>query len=93
MKDKSYMQMCIHLDGKDDVYLRIPTVWDEIQKQWIGFIKTPLTQRLIAASGKNSFDLQNSFNVEISKLMHESEELGKEIFDMFMPAFYWGDTK
>ena len=27
---ESYMEMCIHLEGKDNVYLRIPTVWDDI---------------------------------------------------------------
>lgn len=90
--EQSYMEMCIHLDGKENIYLRIPTVWDDIEKQWIGFIKTPVTQRLIAGKGKTSFDLQNSFNVEMSKMMSESEELGKEIFSMFMPAFYWEKT-
>jgi hypothetical protein len=67
----------------------VPTIWDEVKKQWIGFIKTPTSNRLIAAYGKTSFDLQNSFNIEVSKLMHESEEMGMEIFAMFMPAFYW----
>lgn len=87
--DKSYMELCIHLDGKDNVYLRVPTVWDEVKRQWIGFIKTPVTKRLIAASGKDSFELQNSFNVEMSKLMHESKELGQEIFNMFKDKSHW----
>jgi hypothetical protein len=88
-KDKSYMELCIHLDGKENVYLRVPIFWDDIKKQWIGFIKTSITQRLIAGSGKTSFELENSFNREISKVMQESEDLGQEIFEMFMPAFYW----
>jgi len=92
MNEKSYMEMCIHLDGKDDVYLRIPTVWDDIKKQWIGFIKTPTTQKLIHGEGKTSFDLQNSMNKSISEAMHESKEMGEEIFSMFMPSFYWEEN-
>lgn len=89
MNEKNYMELCIHLDGKENVYLRIPTVWDDIKKQWIGFIKTPKTQRLISGQGKTSFDLQNSFNHNMNKLFEEGGDIAKEIFDMFMPAFYW----
>jgi hypothetical protein len=88
-KEKSYMELCIHLDGKENVYLRVPTVWDSVEKQWVGFIKTPITHRLISGNGKTSFDLNNSFNINMSKLMAESEEIAKEVFEMFMPAFYW----
>ncbi len=48
----SYMELCLHVDGGQNLYLRIPTVWDDINKQWIGFIKTPKSQRLIHAEGK-----------------------------------------
>lgn len=89
MNEKSYMELCFHLDGKENVYLRIPTVWDEIGKQWIGFIKTPTSQRLISGKGKNSFDLQNNFNEEVSKIFSEGGKDAKELFEMFMPAFYW----
>lgn len=84
----NYMELCIHLDGKENIYLRIPTVWDEANKQWIGFIKTPETQRLITGNGKTSFDLQNSFNLEISKLFEENEKMAEEVLSMFMPAWY-----
>lgn len=90
-KKYDYMEMCLQLDGKENVYLRIPTVWDSVQQQWVGFIKTPKTQRLIHGKGKNSFDLQNSFNEAMSAMIHESKEMGEEIFGMFMPAFYWED--
>ena len=85
----SYMEMCLNIDTKENLYLRIPTVWDSIENQWVGFIKTPESKRLITGSGKTSFDLQNDFNKNISKMMQESEELGEEIYGMFMPAFYW----
>jgi len=83
------MELAIHLDGKESVYLRVPTLWDDVEKQWIGFIKTPITNKLISATGKNSFELQNNFNKNVSKMMHASEEMGQEIFSMFMPSFYW----
>jgi hypothetical protein len=60
-----------------------------VEKQWIGFIKTPITNKLISATGKNSFELQNNFNNNVSKMMQASEEMGQEIFSMFMPSFYW----
>jgi len=83
-KDSSYMELCIHLDGKENVYLRIPTVWDDIKKQWIGFIKTPVTQRLIHAEGKDSFELQNNFNHSLNKIFQEGGEVADEVFGMFM---------
>ncbi len=89
-KNDSYMELCVHVDGKENVYLRVPTVWDAVKKQWIGFIKTPTTQKLIAASGKDSFELQNNFNIELSKFIHD-KEYSDEIFSMFMPVFYWED--
>jgi hypothetical protein len=88
-KDKSYMELCLHVDGGENLYLRVPTVWNAVDKTWIGFIKTPKTQRLIHAEGKTSFDLQNSFNIEVSKVFKEGGQLAEEIFAMFMPAFYW----
>ena len=79
----SYMELCMHIDGKEYVFLRIPTVWDDVNKHWIGFIKTPVSKRLIYGKGKDSFDLQNSFNRNIHDLIMESEELGMEILSMF----------
>lgn len=91
MKNTSYMEVRLCLDGKEDLYLRVPKVWDAVDKSWIGFIKTPKTQKLISAKGKNYSDLQNSFNIEISKMTREIEELTEEIIGMFMPAWYWGE--
>ena len=85
----SYMELCIHRDKDEDLYLRVPTVWDDIEKQWIGFVKTPDSRTLIMAKGKNSFELQNDFNREISKLFAMGPPISDEIFAMFMPAFYW----
>ena len=88
---ESYMEMCLNLDGKENLYLRIPTVWDDIEKQWIGFIKTPITQRLISGNGKTSLDLQNSFNRAMSEEFKKGGEVAEELYAMFMPAFYYED--
>jgi hypothetical protein len=88
----SYIEMCLHLDGKENVYLRIPTVWDDVRKIWHAFIKTPITHKLIHANGKNSFSLQNAMNAEISAIFDKQDELAKEVFEMFMPAFYWKEN-
>lgn len=90
-KSESYMELCMHLDGQENVYLRIPTVWDDVDKKWRGFTKTPQSNRLIHGEGKTSFELQNSFNKAMRQMIEESDELAEEILAMFMPAFYWQD--
>ncbi len=82
----SYMQLCLYLEGKGNIYLMIPTFWDEPHKQWMGFIQTPVTRRLIHATGRSSKELQDNFNVEISKALEASDE---EVFSMFKPLEYW----
>jgi hypothetical protein len=86
MSKKSYIELCFHVDGSENLYLRVPTVWDSINKQWIGFIKTPKSQTLIHGQGKTSFDLQNSFNEAVVKATQISEIVASEIFALFMPA-------
>lgn len=88
-QQKSYMELCIHLDGKEDVFLRVPTYWDDIEKQWIGFIKTPKSQKLIYGKGKDSFDLQNSFNHALNECFTGEKEFADEAFKMFKPKSYW----
>ena len=89
MRDKSsYMELCMHIDQGDDLYLRVPTVWDAIKKQWIGFIKTPKSKKIISATGKDSFELQNEFNIVISKHLHD-DATSEEVFSMFKPLKEW----
>ena len=88
----SYMQLCLKKDGKEDLYLKVPTLWDDVEKQWIGFIQTPTTKKLITAQGKDSFSLQNSFNVALKEVFDQQDSTAQELFDMFMPAFYWEKT-
>lgn len=84
----SYMEMCLRLDGKNDLYLRIPTVWDAEKNQWIGFFKTPVTKKLIHGEGKDSFELQNSLNIAVSQVIQDPE-YSDEIFSMFKAKEYW----
>jgi len=87
--NKSYMELCLQLDGKENVYLRVPTLWDDVEKQWLGFVKTPKTLKVISGKGRTSFDLQNDFNRNFSKAFHESEELAEELFNMFKPLSFY----
>ncbi len=84
----SYMELCLRPPYGEDLYLRIPTVWDQSEKQWIGFIKTPSSKELIYGSGKDSMDLQNSFNKCLKEKM-ENPELQAEIMSMFKPLKDW----
>jgi hypothetical protein len=90
--NKSYMELCIHIDKDDDVYLRVPTLWDDIQKQWIGFVKTPNTKMLLSASGKDSFELQNNFNHVIHSALHDPIS-SEEVFLMFKTKEFWENKK
>ena len=90
---KSYMELCFHQDGGINLYLRVPTVWDDMQKKWIGFVKTPKTLKLIHANGKDSFDLQNNFNRAIVEVCQSDETLLEEVFSMFQPLSYWDEMQ
>ena len=91
-KENSYMELCIHLDGKENVYLRVPTIWDNIHNQWIAFIKTPDTKMLITGKGKDSFELEHNFYKSIKALLEMEGPISEEVFGMFMPEWYW-ETK
>ncbi len=88
---KSYMELCFHVDGGHNLYLRVPTVWDDKRKLWIGFVKTPKLQRLIHGEGKDSFDLQNSFNAAVSAFFEKGGELAEDAFSLFQPLSYWDE--
>lgn len=82
----SYMRLGLHLDGKNTVWLRVPTFWDDDANIWIGAVQTPETKHLISAKGKTSPDLEQSFNKAL-KAAFESE-IGQEVFQMFKPEEY-----
>lgn len=87
LKSPSYMELRIDLDGKEPLFLRIPTFWDSIESRWIGAIKTPKTLKLIKGEGKTSFDLQNSFNIALHAMFQS--EYAEEVFSMFKPKSHW----
>jgi hypothetical protein len=93
MKNKSYMELCLKRDGVEALYLRIPTHWDEKEKQWIGNIIMPSSKRAISAKGKNNPELLQSFHQECIDIFEIGGALADELFDMFMPAFYWEDNE
>lgn len=87
------MQICFHIDGGDDLYLRVPTVWDDRRKQWIGFVKTPKTKHLIHGEGKDSFELQNSFNSAMANALEKEGEIADEVFSLFKPLSHWKEDE
>ncbi len=83
----SYMQLCMDLEGKEKVYLMVPTYWDAVHKCWMGFVKTPQSRKILHSQGKDSFELQNNFNVILTKAL--KSEIAEEVFSMFKPLEYW----
>lgn len=82
-----YLELCFHVHEGENLFLRIPTVWDPVTNEWRGFIKTPKTQHLIHAKGKDCAELEHNF----IKIMHEifssddDTALAYEVFGMFAP--------
>jgi len=91
-ESRTFLEMTLHLDEEESLILRVPTFWDDINKQWIGAIKTPKTNKLLAASGKDSFELQNKFTKLFSKYFNDPE-MSKEIYSMFKPLYIWEATE
>lgn len=82
----SYMQLCLQMEGSNRLYLMIPTYWDATKDQWMGAVVTPETKKVICAHGKDSFELQNNFNIALQKSL---QEIPDETFSMFKPLEYW----
>ena len=88
LESPSYMEIRLDLEGRQGaVFLRIPTFWDAVNSQWIGAIKLK-NGKILCSEGKNSFDLQNNFNIIISKVLQDPE-FSEEIFSMFKALEYW----
>lgn len=82
----SYMQLCLYSEAKGNLYLMVPTFWDEPHKAWMGFVKTPTTGKILHAQGKTSKELEDNFNVALHKAF---EEMPEEVFTMFKSLEYW----
>lgn len=82
----SYMQICLYADGKNPLYLLIPTYWDPVKKEWLGMIQTPIAKKLIHCHGKDSSELESNFIIALNEASKENEE---EIISMFKPLEYW----
>ena len=84
----SYLELMLHLDGKGTRFLRVPTFWDVVKKQWLGAIKTPDTLKLIHAHGEDSIELRNNFILAFSEAL-EDRSINGEIFSMFKSREFW----
>jgi hypothetical protein len=82
--NKSYMNLGLHLEGQEPVFLRVPTLWDSVELQWIGFVQLPISKHIISAKGQSSFELEGNFNIEISKAFKD-EKYVDELFSLFKP--------
>lgn len=83
-----YLELCFHVHESDNLYLRVPIVWDDITNEWRGFVKTPKTQYLIHATGKDEKELENNIMREMSKIFAcdgDDTALAHELFAMFKP--------
>ena len=91
--NRGYIELCWHVDGGEDIYLRVPTIYDPINKVWRAFIKTCNTKKLIHGEGKDSRELEASFLVSLSSVFNQGGEVADEVIAMMMPAWYWEKEK
>ena len=82
----SYMQLCLYQEGKGNIYLMIPTYYNADKKEWMGFVKTPKTGKMIYGTGKDSKELEQSFNKHLETFFEKNPE---EALSMFKPLEYW----
>lgn len=80
------MELRLDLEGKRGaVFLRIPTYWDAVKKCLLGAIKMD-NGEILHISAKDSFELQNNFNILVSKRFETHPD---QMFAMFKPLEYW----
>lgn len=80
------MQLCLHMD-EGPLYLFVPTYYDAEDKEWMGLVHLPKAKRMIYGRGKNSTELEHSFNSRLKEFMHS--EFAEETFGLFKPLSYW----
>lgn len=83
LTEQGYMQLGMHTDRNKTLWLKVPTYWDESEQSWIGFVHTPITRKMIVGIGKNSRELEHSFNMELKKCIESSAEMAEEIVSMY----------
>jgi hypothetical protein len=73
------------------LYLKVPTYYDKNKKQYMGIIHLPKAKKMIYGIGKDSSDLENDFNTNLSNAFQES--YADEVFSLFKPLSYWQEMK
>lgn len=82
------MEMRLDLDGRQSaVFLRVPTLWDPVNEQWLCALKLP-SGKLLMASGADSKELSENFN-KVAQECFSAEANAEEFFAMFKPLEYW----
>lgn len=89
----SYMQLCLNLDGQDPLYLFVPTYHDAARDEWTGFVKLPKSKKMIWGHGKDSKELEQSFNDCLRKSFEGERDQVEEVFQLFKPLSYWDEMK
>jgi hypothetical protein len=88
LESPSYLELRLDLSGKQGaIFLRVPTYWDAPRKCWLGALKMD-DGEILHADGKDSFELQNNFNILVSKRFETHSD---QMFAMFKPLEYWED--
>lgn len=86
----SYMQLSLHLD-EETLYLFVPTYFDATRGEWMGFVHLREAKKMIQGIGKNSKELEQSFNDKLRE--HFEGPHSKEVFSLFKPLSYWEEMR
>lgn len=79
----SFLNLELVIEGEESSrFLQIPTEWDEDAQIWHTILRLPQSKKIITSTGKDFGELQDKFNIELSKLFKD-EKYCIEVFDMF----------
>jgi len=80
------MQLTLFREGKEDLFLMVPTYFDEWENKWFAELTLPKSKRAICANGIETTDLQKNLDKEFANALNEEP---CEITKLFKPMKYW----
>lgn len=78
--DDNYLDIRFHVMGGEVLQLKVPVVWDPTKNNLMAFYRFK-NGEIVHSNGKDSFELQNNFNIALKKYM-ESEK-GEDALEEF----------
>lgn len=73
----------------EDLYLRIPILWNHEKKMYFSRIFIPNTDFKVDCFSYRVNTVFSLVQDQINEIFNQESELSEKLADMFMPDFYW----